>query len=148
MTSPVNAALDQIATQWAALTPPDRTAVRYREQPGRRQAMSGTSGDRVFELGLPVREGVIGQTGPSSTTVAWKSQATIQLSQAGRSAGALRRAVANEANLLQRNVEMTSTWPAGVIEVITGPVVPEQPDPKGDVFLTFDLQITTFETDV
>lgn len=146
MVAVLNSALAQIATQWEALTPPDRATVRYHEADGRRRMLGGTAGDRVFEFDLPVREEISGQAGPAYTTITWRVTAQIQLSQAGRSGQAMRAAVATEGNLLSRNVERTSSWPVGVIEVITGPAVPEITD-RGDALISIEFQITTFETD-
>lgn len=142
--SVVNTAIAQIATQWEALTPPDRAAVRYHEVDGRKSSLKGSSADRLFEFDLPVRQEPVGQS-HSSTTVQWATTARVRLSQAGRSGQALRIAAADEAQALTRSVELTSTWPVGVVEVLTEAANPTQDSDRDDVTLEIGLLITTFE---
>lgn len=145
MTSPVTAAASQIATDWAALVPPDRTTIGYREETTRAR-FTGTTGDRVFFFGLPSRESVEAQCGAALSQVLWGLVARLRISQAGRTRDELADAVANESNLLMRAVEKRATWPAGVLEVQTEATAPELDD-NGDAIVIFEFLILTEETD-
>lgn len=148
MSSPVVTAISQIATDWAALTPPDRTSITYAENVGRRK-MTGTAGDRKFWFRPPTRTEVLAQRGTSWSIVEWSVVSELRLSQAGRNLDDLADIATNESNLLMRAVEKRESWPSGVIAVITDDAVTdfEGESENGDLLVSMFFRIQTQETD-
>lgn len=143
MTTPVVALMQQVATLWQAATPPDRPDVPYRNVP----SLDVKDGfDRTFTWEFPVREGTRSEGGDGQTTqVEWELSARIFLTYEGR--GDLAFSVANEVNLLSRVIERETTWPQGVLTVITDRVDNIEQLPSEDVLITFVFRVLSEETD-
>src|SRR5262245_51737323 len=107
-------ALDQIATDWEALTPPDRTTKRYHEVDGK-NFLDGSTGDRSFHFEIPTRAEVSINEGVATSQVWWNCVAKVRIGAAGRSIKQVFRASANEGNQLARAIEARSNWPAQVL---------------------------------
>lgn len=147
MTTPIVALMTQIADDWEAVTPPDRTTITYHECDGN-SLLAGNAGDRAFAFGLPERGDPVGERGPDMTQVRWQIPITVRFGGSGRSLAARADAVANEINLLMRAIELRSVWPSGVLEVITGAAVPREIDiDTGDVAYETTVTALVEETD-
>ena len=147
MSSPVTTLMSTIATTWAALTPPDRTTIAYRELTGHR-AHDGTSGDRSFRWRLPQRTETIAERGPDASEVEWALVAELRITAAGRGSAALADAVANETNLLARALEKLSNYGAATILEVTLDGVSAEIEPEsGDAICEFRITALTWETD-
>lgn len=146
MSSPVVAFMGQVVTDWEALTPPTRATITYHSLDNKRR-LASTAGDRGFAFDLPIRNAVIAEAGAAETQVEWLVNANLRLSQGPFSAYELASAVANESNLLLRAIEIRSSWPAGVLEVITEPTEPERDPDKGDALIKFTFRVLCAETD-
>lgn len=145
MTATVISAVDAIETLWEALTPPDRTTVSYhRVDTG--TALEGNAGDRGFVFDPPVRNAPVAEAGAPASQVEWSIQVRIRLNRSGRDIRSLHNAVANEGNLLARAIEKEPNWPAGVLDVSTGNIIPEVVM-GGNVELVTEITILTEETD-
>ncbi len=140
----IDLVIAQICTDWEAAIPADRTNVRYQEVDGK-WSLDGTASDRQFYFEFPARIEPIGEFGSSYSTIAWRVQAKLRLSDSGRSQRAQRIAATSEGNALMRLVEQRSSWPLGTWEVITEDVECER-DESGDSILTLNFQITTTES--
>lgn len=147
MTTPLIALMTQIADDWEALTPPDRTSVVYHESDARAM-LTGSAGDRGFVFGLATRVVPSGEFGAALTQVTWTFDIMVRFSGSGRSMSARSDAVAREINLLCRSIETRASWPAGVLAVITRDAVPDSADGElGDVIYTLGISALCEETD-
>lgn len=144
MSSPVTDVIAQIATDWEATTPPDLTAIGYRYADAVGVDPESIDADRAFWFDLPERVEVIAETS-ASTLVAWQVTATVVLSDNGRSPAEFTAAVANESNLLARQIESRTTWPTDVWAVQTDSVSVERDDETGAALMTFVVDVLTGE---
>lgn len=142
MASPLTLAMTQIATDWAGLTPSDRTTIRYREITGANR--SGTAGDRGF-VWVPEPECTTVAVAGSTRWVQWTQECVLRLSAVGRSMDAMSDAVANEMQALVSVVELRTSWPAGVQDVIVASSRASVDDESGDALLVFTFDILTIE---
>ncbi|MEQ8982392.1 MAG: hypothetical protein RL846_30885 [Deltaproteobacteria bacterium] len=87
MTSPLIAAMQQVADDWEALTPPtapERTFYHLDEEKNASRIDSGsTSGDRAFVFEDPVREEPEMENGADNTLLEWLVIARLGISSAG-----------------------------------------------------------------
>lgn len=149
MTTPLNDALDSIATIFAALTPPSRTSITYHRisHAGEIEA-PGFDADRGFwfdVLGRTTIEERNNQVGLTD----WEVGVFCLLLQSPEADGreASQESQANELNLLARALERATVWPAGVLEVETTATGIEVDDDSRATVLSIGLTITTEETD-
>lgn len=143
MTTPFNDAIDQIATDFLALTPPDRTDVTYTHLGDTLEAT-----DRGFFFEPGNRVVVEEVAGSGVTRCQWDTTATLMLSILADGKTDLREAVTNEMNTFARAVERRSTWPSGVLEVWTGDSAPAGLDQElGLARVNLNLFMLTEETD-
>lgn len=136
--------MSNISTLWEALTPPDQTNVSYAENDHKR-SFKGAAGHRVFEWGLPPRLGVTAHAG-SIRQVEYELTAMLRLSSSGKTTSTLADRVANETNLLMGAVENASSWPAGVLSVMSETAEAEIDD-NGDAEVIFTFITLVEETD-
>lgn len=118
MAHPLTSLLDEIAEDWEALTPPDRTTIRYHVL-DELEPRQGTTSDRGIVWDVPDRIVVESESAGTAQT-RWACSATLRLGSAGRSRKKLREAVIAETALLMQTIERRTSWPAGVWSVETG----------------------------
>lgn len=154
MATPINAFKDAVAALLVATTPPDRTEVTYARLTGRPQT-DGTAADRCFwfaqsRRNTPVSE-AIGTGGPGSPSVTtfvwWDVEVIVRVSAAGYGIDTFEDAINNESNLLLRRIEQHTSWPAGVIEVLTGSVNVEEDSDSDDALIGLSMRVFVGETD-
>lgn len=145
MSTPVGPLMAQIATLWEALTPPDQTTETYRQIDN---LETETGYNRNFTWDFAIREGTVAEGGDGQTaSVAWTLRAELFITTTGRNAQEMVVAVADEVNLLVRTVERQTSWPSGVIEVVTDRVDEFNILPTGDVIVTMVIRTVVEETD-
>jgi hypothetical protein len=137
-------ALEQIATDWQALTPPDRVTKRYHEIDGKR-FLDGASGDRSFYFEIPTRAEPHAESGVRAAQVWWNCVGKVRIGGAGRSVRSLQHASADEGNQLARSIEARSTWPASVLAVVTRDVNGEMDEAGNDIILSVNFDVLTIE---
>ena len=151
MTTPFNAALEVIAQDWAATTPPDRTAVRDHDlgdvAPEALDEHAADS-DRGFFFGEGLRSAPLDESADGEVTrVQWVTTATLVLCIVGASRAQLRRAVGSEAPRRGRRLEARTVWPSGVMEVWTSEVRTEAMVEAGVAVASLEIFLLTEETD-
>jgi len=146
MASPVVSAMSDITTLWEAASPPDNTEVTYHEVESH-EALDGASGDRAFYFEDPERLEPFGQSGADITQVDWLLRPVLRLSRYGRSMISMRGAIANESNLLARQIEANGSWTAGILSVITEGTEIERDEESGDAMIFFNIRVGCTETD-
>jgi len=112
MASALKSARDDIATLWAATTPPTATGRGYYKLTGRTM-LDGASGHRVFWF-EPVGEVEALDFTPSMAVVRYRFSARVRLATSGLGVDAIFDAVADEGVLLMNRVNFKDSWSAGV----------------------------------
>ena len=150
MTARVNDAIDTILTSWATLTPPTDPALTYRHLSDDEETDDATA-DRGFWVRAPEQGEIIGEAaGATAAIVEWAVSGVLVLDTKRYGRRDQARAVADEGGLFVRAVDRITAWPAGVREVITGPLETlglETED--GDELLVIEMPFTILceETD-
>jgi len=144
--SPLQSFRNQVSSDWEALTPPDRTTVKYHEVDGAR-FLAGSAGARSFTFDVPERSEPIGQAGCAATQVDWIQPIQVRIPKRGRSEAGHVDAANNEINLLARRIELRGAWPTGVLEVHTEEAVPDRDEEtKGDTVYVLTCRVLCNET--
>lgn len=146
MVAVITTVWDQIETDWEGLTPPDRTGVTYHRVTGK-SVLDGTAGDRSFWFEVAPGGRTISAESTADTRVVWRTIARILLSASGRGVEGLNEAIANEGNLLCRQVENRTSWPAGVWEVMPPRWEGQDITTNGDVILRLEIEAECGESD-
>lgn len=135
--------LDQIKTDWEALTPPTSTSETYHAMTSERE-LQGASGHRGFYFALP-QGGYPVLQGAGLEVVEWQVPAMLRLTNAGLGITELSKAAASESKLFRVAIHDRTTWPAGTDTVLVDPLVIEKLD-DSNILVTFPLRITVGET--
>lgn len=142
MVTPVVALLDQIETTLEGLTPPDDTGTPYR----RVREEDPQEVHRAFWTEMPVR-GEIEAEDDDGAQVRWSLPLVVYFASQGRGMRAMANTVADETNRLARAIEKVTSWPTGVLEVITLPVSDLVETDEGDVAATLGISALVREED-
>lgn len=146
MTTPLTAALDQIASDWAALTPPTDPTIAYHRIDDEEGPLGG-SDDRGFTFEITGSETLgEGADGNSSQKI-WDVSGLLLLGGERMGREDSEEAIANESNLLDRSIDRRAAWPTNVIEVQTEGLGGVERLESGDIALTMNFQVYTGETD-
>lgn len=137
---------DRIETDWEATTPPNRTNVTYHRVTGK-TVEDGLAADRSFWFEIQPDGRTINSENSDASYVVWKFLARLMLTAAGRGVEDLNEAVANEGNLLCRQVENRTAWPAGVWEVQPPRWRGQETSRTGDVVLLLEIEALCGEDD-
>ena len=140
MSSKLKTAMDDIATLWAALTPPSASARTYRR---------GTNAEhiahRVFYFEPPASSEEVGFDG-MTRLVRYALDARIRVDLSGKDLTTGPESIADETSLLCGSVQTSTAWSAGVRGVtVTG--ARTEPTDTHDLDLVIALLIQCEETD-
>lgn len=140
MSSRLKTAMDDIATLWAALTPPSDTGRAYRR---------GTNlehiAHRVFFFEPPSSSEEVGFDG-TNRLVRYALDARVRIDLTGKTLRTAPESIADETSLLCGSVQASSSWSSGVRSVtVTGSRV--EPTDTNDLDLVIPLLIQVEETD-
>lgn len=147
MPTPVNNVIAQIAADWVATQPPDRTTTYpYVYASDETVDPNDQLSHRCFWFEPSVRGEPLSETSDSSL-VPYECQAVLILDSDGFTPDEFREALANEAALLARAIEVRTTWPAGTWEVITRKPDPPRLVDEGStaVMVTFNIEVLVGE---
>lgn len=142
MTTPLASVKTQIATDWEALTPPDRTDHLYHQVDGRLEP----GWDRAFWFDHAHLLRPTGWTA-GATTADWLLHIEIQFCAAERSLRDYTDATENCVTQLRRAINTRGTWAAGVYGVQADTAIPVRGGGLEDVTYRFTVRVRTSEAD-
>tara|TARA_Y100000588_G_scaffold92653_1_gene100213 strand:+ start:1015 stop:1446 length:432 start_codon:yes stop_codon:yes gene_type:complete len=143
MASKLKDARDQIATDWAAITPPTTPRRTYQKLTGR-DILDGASGHRTFYFSPPF-SAVVSEFAADFTVYRYEFDAKLRLSSAGVGIDGTFDQIVDESMLLVDSVNARSSWPAGVRMVSAESYNPEEID-SDDFEITIPLIAEIEET--
>lgn len=136
MPSKLKDARDQIATDWAALTPPTTPRRTYQKLTGR-EVLDGASGHRTFYF-TPPFSAVVSEFANDFTVYRYEFDAKLRLSSAGAGIDGTFDQIVDESMVLVNAVNTRSSWPTGVRLVSAESYNPEEID-SDDFEITIPL---------
>ena len=142
MAATLKAVRDQIATLWAALTPPTNASVLYAHQTDERPAQAVTA-DRGFWFELPAADH-LSDYGAATTVEVWALSGRMRLETAGRSTVAQLDRCVDEGVQIQSAINRQTSWPAGTDYVRCTRFRTERTK-ENQLDLVFTLEIRTLE---